>query len=94
MGKDMSRLRNGELSQSTRAIRQRELSAANRAANRKVIMSSEPLGIKTKRERPPEPVDQDQDHTQTYVCLNCQAPITYGSPKCEVCEEELNWEGL
>jgi len=90
----MPRLRNGELSQTKRAIRERELSAANRAANREVIMSSEPLGIKAKRERPPEPVDQDQDDAQTYVCLNCQAPITYGSPKCGVCEEELNWEGL
>jgi len=90
----MSRLRNGELSQSTRAIRQRELYAANRAAGREVIMSSEPLGIKAKRERPPEPEDQDQDGAQTYICLNCQAPITYGSPKCGVCEEQLNWEGL
>jgi len=90
----MPRLRNGELSQTKRAIRDRELSAANRAANREVIMSSEPLGIKAKRERPPEPEDQGQDDAQTYVCLNCQAPITYGSTKCEVCEEELNWEGL
>ena len=90
----MSRLRNGELSQSTRAIRQRELYAANRAANREVIMSSEPLGIKAKRERPPEPEDQDQGETQTYVCLNCQAPIIYGSSQCGICEEDLNWEGL
>jgi len=92
----MSRLRNGELSQSTRAIRQRELYAANRAANREVVMSSEPLGIKGKRERAPEPDDQDQDQddAQTYICLNCQAPIRYGSPTCGVCEEQLNWEGL
>jgi len=90
----MSRLRNGELSQSTRAIRQRELYAANRAANREVIMSSEPLGIRAKRERPPEPEDQDQGDAQTYICLNCQAPITYGSTKCGICNEELNWEGL
>jgi len=92
----MPRLRNGELSQTKRAIRDRELSAGNRAANREVIMSSEPLGIKAKRERPPEPEDQDQDQdeAQTYICLNCQAPISHGSPKCGVCEEQLNWEGL
>jgi len=90
----MPRLRNGELSQTKRAVRDRELSAANRAANREVIMSSEPLGIKAKRERPEESADQDQDDAQTYVCLNCQAPISHGSPKCGVCEEELNWEGL
>jgi len=88
----MPRLRNGELSQTKRAIRDRELSAANRAANREVIMSSEPLGIKAKRERPPEPADQDD--AQTYICLNCQAPIVYGSESCAVCEEKLNWEGL
>jgi len=90
----MPRLKNGELSQTKRAVRDRELAAANRAANREVIMSSEPLGIKTKRERPPEPEDQGQSDAQTYICLNCQAPIGYGSPKCGVCEEQLNWEGL
>jgi len=90
----MPRLRNGELSQTKRAIRDRELSAANRAANREVIMSSEPLGIKAKREPVPGPETEDSDDAQTYVCLNCQAPITYGSPTCGVCEEELNWEGL
>jgi len=88
----MPRFKNGELSQTKRAIRDRELSAAKREAVREVRMSSEPLGIKSKRERPPEPVDQDE--AQTYVCLNCQAPIIYGSPECGICEEQLNWEGL
>ena len=93
----MPRLRNGELSQTPRAIRQRELTAASRAAARDAVMSSEPLGIKTQRERPPDPdedQDQDQDQGQQYVCLNCQAPIDYGAPRCGVCEEHLNWEGL
>jgi len=90
----MPRLRNGELSQTKRAIRDRELSAANRAANREVIMSSEPLGIRGKRDPIPGPEFEDWDDEQTYICLNCQAPIRHGSPKCGVCEEELNWEGL
>jgi len=91
----MPRLRNGELSQTKRAIRDREISAANRAANREVVMSSEPLGIKAKRDRPQDQdQDQDQELAQTYICLNCQAPITYGSTKCGICNEELNWEGL
>jgi len=92
---NMPRLRNGELSQTKRAIRDRELSAANRAANREVIMSSEPLGIRgEKREPIPGPETEDWDDEQTYICLNCQAPIRYGSHKCGVCEEQLNWEGL
>jgi len=93
----MPRLRNGELSQTKRAIRERELSAANRVAVRELIISNEPIGIKGGRQRPPDadPGDQgDQDEGQVYICLNCQAPVDYGCANCSVCQEQLNWEGL
>jgi len=85
----MPRLRNGELSQTKRAVKDRERAAANRAANREVNMSDEPIGIKAQPGRSP-----DQGDGQSYFCLNCQAPIVYGSESCVVCEERLNWEGL
>jgi len=93
----MPRLRNGELSQTTRAIKDRARYADQRAASRELIMSSEPIGIKGGRQRPPDPDpgDQgDQGEAQSYYCLNCHGVIEYGDARCDTCQDQLNWEGL
>jgi len=93
MRDDMPRLRNGELSQTTRAIKDRARYADQRAASRELIMSSDPIGIKGGRERPPDP-EPDQDETKSYFCLNCRGVVEYGDARCDTCQDQLNWEGL
>jgi len=93
MRDDMPRLRNGELSQTVRAIKDRVKYAEERASARDVIMSTEPIGIKAKRNRPPDP-EPDQDETKSYFCLNCRGVVEHGDPRCDTCQDQLNWEGL
>jgi len=97
IGDDMSRLRNGELSQTKRAIRDREKYAEKRAALRETKMSDEPIGIKGGGDRLPDPLpgDQgDQGEAPSYFCMNCRGVVGYGDARCETCEDQLNWEGL
>jgi len=92
----MPRLRNGELSQTVRAIKDRAKYAEERAAARELIMSTEPIGIKAKRNRPPDPEPDpgDQGDAQSYFCLNCRGAVEYGASRCDTCQDQLNWEGL
>lgn len=99
IGDDMSRLRNGELSQTKRAIRDREKYAEKRAALRETKMSDEPIGIKGGGDRLPDPLpgdqgDQGDQAAQRYFCSYCREFVGYGDARCETCEEQLNWEGL
>jgi len=97
MRDDMPRLRNGELSQTVRAIKDRAKYADQRAAARDVIMSTEPIGIKGGRQRPldADPGDQGEKvEAQSYYCQYCRGAVEYGDARCDTCQEQLNWEGL
>jgi len=89
----MPRLRNGELSQTKRAVKDRAKYAEEHPTARELIMSDEPIGIKGGRQRPPDP-EPDQDEPQSYFCLNCRGVVEYGDSRCDTCQDQLNWEGL
>jgi len=93
----MPRLRNGELSQTKRAVKDRAKYAEEHPTARELIMSDEPIGIKGGRQRPPDadPGDQgEQVEAQSYYCQYCRETVEYGDARCDTCQEQLNWAGL
>jgi hypothetical protein len=41
----------------------------------------------------PPPVGE-REETQTYLCANCQGEIELRSPRCQTCNESIDWSSL
>jgi hypothetical protein len=106
----MGRLGNGELSQSSRAIKWRANKAIKNAAyaleqqgaTELIIEGDTVMPPKTKKKTTPdaigvftpEPVEIEPELDQAYHCNNCHGTVHQGDEACGVCEQRLNWAGI
>jgi hypothetical protein len=106
----MGRLADGELSQTSRAIKWRANKQLRNAAialekqGTELIIEGEPIVPPKKtatKPKPdaigvftPEPVEIEPQEAQAYHCNNCQGTVHQGDEACAVCEQRLNWAGI
>ena len=91
----VGRKKDGELSQTPRAIKRRAATAAKKAGAPAAAgpgpadpgVSTEKIGVDAPvKKKAAAPV-------QAYHCLNCDSPVSQDDPRCPTCEIRLEWGG-